>query len=319
MTRIILTLDGSRRAESGIALANDLARATNAAVDLVHVVEPVAALNGSRSARKSGAASYLRRIAADLEPGRAGGIAVLVGKPAVQIDQYARGVPDPIVIVSARSRGVSQEVFGSVTSMLLEIGDYPVAIALGDNPRRGSLETLLVPLDGTSKAEPGIHLAQSIAGSAPALIRLVQVVEPDLIPDVSTLLPDTVAKVIGSGSASSLAMRSLEARFYLESVSQRLRARGIRSLWEVRTGRTAEEVLRDAETTGTDLIVVANRRSDLGADLFLREIVELASAGDAVPILVAARERPARARVEPAADLHTNQPFGATNRMSVFP
>jgi nucleotide-binding universal stress UspA family protein len=317
MTQIILTLDGSRRAESGVALATALSSATNASIDLVHVVEPVTALNGARSARKHGAKSYLRRIASGLEPGHVGNIAVLVGEPAQQIHRYAGEVPDPIVIVSARSQGVSQQVFGSVTSALLDIGEFPVAIALGDGRRVRSLKTLLVPLDGTSKAEPGIYLAQSISGATPALIRLVQVVEPDPIPDVTAVRPDSLSMVFGAGSVPSLATRSLEARFYLEGVSQRLRLQGTRSLWEVRTGRTAEEVLRDAATTGTDLIVVANRRADPGADLVLREIVEHASAQDPVPILVAARESQAQSRVEPVASRASEQPFGETNQDSL--
>ena len=48
-----------------------------------------------------------------------------------------------------------------------------------------------------------------------------------------------------------------EARAYLDATAKALRDRGLRVGWEVRAGRPADEIIRAAETTSADLIVLS--------------------------------------------------------------
>jgi nucleotide-binding universal stress UspA family protein len=283
MARSIVALDGSPASEAGLNLAVALAASSGDQVDLVHVLPVPSAFNETFALRREGAEQYLLRIAQRLDPTVVSECVVLTGNPAAELRRYALRHPGSTVVLGARDESsLRRRVFGSVARSLLESGDIAVAIAGSSmSPATRSVTTVLVPLDGSRSAEIGIDTARSLDQVGTGLIRMIRVVQPALPPATGS----TTGAPIQTW-APSIAELSHEARDYLHHLSTRLRSDGVRGLWEVRTGQAADEILRAAETTGCELIILVNRPHSRVGDARLSDvIVHLAEEGT-IPLLI---------------------------------
>jgi manganese transport protein len=75
-------------------------------------------------------------------------------------------------------------------------------------------------------------------------------------------------------------------RTYLEGVSQRLRATGLRVETELALGNPPTEILRSAEAHACDLIAMTSHGHKLLADIFLGSTIDRVRHNTAIPIIV---------------------------------
>lgn len=259
MYTILVPLDGSERSEQALPTATRLAKSTGGVMQLVHVLENEAFLelapNGSAPLFVD-AEQYLLRIQHQLPPDVHSNTVLTTGEPAAEIAEIASRMPHPIIVMSTHGRGAfGRMVTGSVTDQVLRNGSFPVVVVRGSSPSiPPTMKSIVVALDGSTFAESSLPLAVDIARRSGAMLALVRVVEPVALHSLDTYVPG--ASYIPYEELIQLEEQILaDARAYLDGTAQNIRKRGVRVVWELRTGQPASEILRMAETTSADLLV----------------------------------------------------------------
>jgi nucleotide-binding universal stress UspA family protein len=237
--RILVPLDGSPRAEEAISVARKMAPGSGASIILLRVVDTSpesaptvpskpALFQSVGKVEQDQAESYLAAIATSEE---FRGIAVetevqfgLVA-PSILSVAAARKV-DVIVICSHGFSRVTRWVMGSVAEKVARYSDIPVLVLREGGPLPGErregetqLVRVLVSLDGSDHAKgalpPAASLAVALADPGPALLHLVQVVQP-----VTAGIVPTRRSVNGFETQTSMQ----RARQYLDKIAEEIRA-----------------------------------------------------------------------------------------------
>jgi nucleotide-binding universal stress UspA family protein len=263
--RLLVPLDGSRLAETGLVVVERLATVYRATVVLLHVIErgAPATVHGERHLRTAvEAQTYLEGLAARLS---AGGITVEIHAHAVPEGDVARSIvahaeeggADLIALCTHGGGGLRDLLVGSIAQQVLRRGTAPVLLTRpepsGDTapfaPR-----TVLVPLDGTAAAEVALATAQDVAGHVGAALHLVMVV-----PTLGTVRGErqALAQALPMATRVELDLEGEDARRYLDGVADRLRAGGTAVTAEVRRGDTLSALAAEAAEAGVGLVVMA--------------------------------------------------------------
>ena len=111
---------------------------------------------------------------------------------------------------------------------------------------------ILVPLDGSTRAEAILPHVEHIAQSNRAEILLLQVVEPLPVVIGSTEAPPAVF------NPDELARRQQEIERYLAGWEERLREKGLAARWLVAQGPVVQTIIEVAEREDADLIAMAS-------------------------------------------------------------
>ncbi len=272
---IIVPIDGSELSERAIGLGLAFAQAYDARLVLVHVLEEPIALDLLPSLvipDRFQAEAYLRRLADALPDDVEVTTLVLRGNPVDTLLELTEEDPETMLVVSTHGRsGLGRLMLGSVADKVLRGATVPVALVRGaGTPRVKALHTLLVPLDTSSYSETALPLAIDLARKSGATLGLVHACEPFWVSSYAAAIPEMSG--INDARASDIERECLtNGRAYLDQVASVIRGDGIRVVWEVRFGKPADEILRAAETTEADLIVMAThdrsgiRRMALGS------------------------------------------------------
>ena len=139
-------------------------------------------------------------------------------------------------------------------------------------------ERVLVPLDGSERAEAILPLIEQMAGPLDAEFILLRVVEP--------VSPAEAIASAGVVSPDSFTWREMEAKQYLHGVERRLSKKGLRASIHLALGVPTEEILAMAKTTGADLIAIATHaRSALGRLVF-GSVAETVLRASSIPVLM---------------------------------
>lgn len=137
---------------------------------------------------------------------------------------------------------------------------------------------VLIPLDGSERAEAILAFAAEVAGPLDAELLLLRVVEP--------ISPAVAVAEAGVVSAGVLEMREREARQYLAALAERLEAKGLRVRMLVRLGWPAAEIPAVAAREGADLIAMSTHgRTGLDRVLF-GSVAEAVLRAAPVPVLM---------------------------------
>ena len=193
--RILMPLDGSPLAEQALAQAAAVARAFDAELLLLRVQEtPPGAANGCVDAvswrlNQAEIKAYLSRLAAGLGARGVRAATLLAeGSAAEQILEAARTRRADVIVLGAhghggRSRfhlgGTARKVVSrAVASVLIVRNAEPAA----EVPAEVRYQRVMVPLDGSQRAQWALHLASSIARAHQGEILLVHVVEVPQLP-----------------------------------------------------------------------------------------------------------------------------------------
>jgi nucleotide-binding universal stress UspA family protein len=118
---------------------------------------------------------------------------------------------------------------------------------------------VLVPLDGSARAEKILAHVEDLALKYGAAVCLMQVVEPIVsVSSADVFIPET----------DSFAARMENARIYLDAVKQRLSEKGIDVRARVISGSIVEAICQAAEIEQADLIALASHGRTGAARVF---------------------------------------------------
>jgi nucleotide-binding universal stress UspA family protein len=264
-TRILVPLDGSALAERALPCAQLLAqslpanlvlfRAVSISPDfevLGHVLRDVEA---HMKRLEAGASEYLRQVAERLKgSGLSVRTVVRRGPAAEAILGYSQQMDiQKIVIATHGYSGVSRWRHGSVAERVLQSASVPVLMVCakggeGISEEPMTCQRILVPLDGSTRAEQVLPPAVSVAQALDAEIVLFRV---------------PIAHVTGSFAAGwyvplegTFETANQIAEGYLSRVAVELRAQGVRVATATRMGGVADAILDYAEANKIDLIAM---------------------------------------------------------------
>ena len=344
--QIIVPLDGSRLAEHALPHAVALAGATGSGLTLLQVVPltpattpiiwgvPVGSIApDDHEALVESAQGYLRSIAQEL--GREGltpQSEVLKGDAAEAIITHTEQHPEAAMIVmSTRGRsGLGRWVFGSVAEKVLEAAPVPLALIrpaelpadeegmetsaivqpnLGGLPAMPRYRTVLVPLDGSARAEAALEHAGALAVATGASILLVSVLPLPynvVLPPLPTAAPagdprdDEATLLLPPRQSVRQAFQELYEREklalggYLAAVARHIGHWGNAEI-AVRTrileGDAGSEILRAGREGGADLIVMSTRGHGGPARLWPGSVAMTVVREAARPVLLVPAQR----------------------------
>jgi len=193
---ILLPLDGSSLAERVLPHAAALANAFDSRLTLLRVVYRNENANQQGminpvewQMRKSEAIAYLKAVKKCLKDiDLDSDIQVMEGNPAQQIIEFARQENVELIIMSSHgSSGLSQWNINSVVQKVLLKAFMPIMIIRSYQESYESLDglkykRLLLPLDGSKRAECVLSLAKSISAVHDSKILLTHIVEEPKLP-----------------------------------------------------------------------------------------------------------------------------------------
>lgn len=232
-TNIIVPLDGSTVAASVIPHVVAMARATDAKVTLLHVmVEPSTTRLGvdpvSWQLQKSEAQAYLDAVCERLTPliSLPPESVLLEGRTADRIIEYVRQSNSDLVVLSSHGQSgvsgwnvssVAQKVIGRVGSSILLVRAYQMA-GQPDADADLHYQRIVVPLDGSARAEHVLPVATALAEWHNTQLYLAHVVTPPALLQRMPITPEDSALV-----EQVVARNQSYAQRYLEQLQQRLR------------------------------------------------------------------------------------------------
>jgi nucleotide-binding universal stress UspA family protein len=136
--RIVLAFDGSPPARRALSFAEELATAFHSALTVVHAIHvpvtpPEAALAGwaelLAAEQRAGEALVDEAVESARKRGFQADARVVVGSPAEQLAEAARGPDVDLVVAGTTGKGAMARVLlGSVTTRLLHICPKPVLV-----------------------------------------------------------------------------------------------------------------------------------------------------------------------------------------------
>jgi nucleotide-binding universal stress UspA family protein len=193
--RILLPLDRSALAECVLPHTVAVARAFESQVTLLHVMDPLHQAQWRRALdplnwqiRKSEATTYLRHQTLRLQQaGLTAAIQILEGLAAEQVIEFARTSQIPLIILSSHGQsGLSGWNVSSVVQKIAPRTCASIMIVRAYQPTMPEVtglryRRLLVPLDGSQRAESVLPIAVTLARAHQAQIVFTHIVRrPDM-------------------------------------------------------------------------------------------------------------------------------------------
>jgi nucleotide-binding universal stress UspA family protein len=233
---ILVPLDGSLLAECVLPHVVAIARAFNAKVILLRVLEKNRA-NGTTQLfdllnwqiKKAEAKLYLEKISARLIKSQLRiDTTVLEGRVAESITEFAQGQGVKLIILSSHGRsGASQWGISSVAQKIILSAPTSVLIVRAHQPavselKEQSYRQILVPLDGSRRAENALPLITLLARFHKSRTHILHVVKT---PEMARHMPPAPEDIDLSNRV--VARNREEAILYLEQVKSRSHLDGI--------------------------------------------------------------------------------------------
>ena len=239
MKTILVGIDGSPQSRAASKLAQDLARAMAAEIELAHTIpfaltDPMLAPLVPEATRH--AHLMLQREATRIEAFSAGQscrTTLLSGKPAEALAGLAAS-PD-VVIVAVGSKGAgaaSRVLLGSTSDALAQMSPKPVLIVREEAAPPGSGRFILIGVDGSPESHEAARVAGDIAEATGASLRMAYAIRDEhehtfaeaVLREAAARQPPgvSVERVILRGRpAEALAKAALDAHAALIAVGHR--------------------------------------------------------------------------------------------------
>lgn len=313
---VVACVDGSPLGRGLVPHARAVAGAFGAQLTLVHVLEAQPATGGSPpdplhwGIRQREAQAHLDELAA-----KAAGLEsetrteLIQGRPAEQICAWAEHHEAALaVLCSHGERGLTEWDLASNARKLVErvpgsLLLVPAAVAAKNEDVK--YQRILVPLDGSARAESVIPVAMRIAAAQDAELVLVNVVP---VPEITRIGPL-------DAEGAELERRVIERnRRVAGAYLDRLRARASQAGCRVRVlvignGTARTRLVRAIREEGIDLVVMSAHGQSGRTDSSCGGVTEYALTHATVPLLVV-RDRAARRirRAGPSYARHLERP-----------
>jgi nucleotide-binding universal stress UspA family protein len=268
---ILVPLDGSKRAERILPHITELARKFASEVMLMQVVEPHIEFSGTQVKRQAAAVAdfreetqqaevYLSELEANLQArGVSAHWQVAHGEPIKAILSQAHGVHADLIAMSSHGRsGFGRAFYGSVSAGLLQHVDRPLLLVRAEGedeepPKTNMYNTILVPLDGSPRAESILPYVEELALKFKAEVVVLQVVDTDLIlSSPYGLYGEMIIEQVDVGRITQ------EAEAYLEKICRRLISSGVHSRSLIGESPVVRRIIATAEAENADLIAMAS-------------------------------------------------------------
>lgn len=242
--KILVPLDISKLAEVALPYAEELAGRLGSEIILVSVSESTEAQEYHRhqvylgkiiEATQHSAEKYHKppddkKIKAELE--------VLIGHPAEEILTYADKADISLIVMATHGRsGITRLALGSVADKIVRAAKIPITLirAKGAQPdihKKGILNKILVPLDGSPESEAVIPYVKEFAHRLKTEVTLLHI-------------------------ASEPHHASIDAESYLEKMGSLLKNEDITLNYDMRAGPAADEIIKFADEAQIDLIAMS--------------------------------------------------------------
>lgn len=268
---ILVPLDGSKLSEASLEAASLLAQKLKAPITLLHVIEqdaPSEVHKERHLTRPDEAETYLKEVAARAFPR---GIKVKTHVHSAPVADVARSIvehatsefqPDLIVTCTHGRGGMRDVLFGSIAQQIATQGTTPLLLIKPGAPRF-KLDRLLVPLDPDSVHDESLSLAETLAKPFHAELHLLSVV-----PTFSTLAGGQAAasSLMPATAQAFLDIREENARKHLQEHVEALHEKKLKASAEVARGDPAPTIIKTAEQSGSDMIILStHRKAGIGA------------------------------------------------------
>jgi nucleotide-binding universal stress UspA family protein len=258
--RILVPLDGSAISEGVLRYARFFARAFDAPVELLHVIDPARAQPFSSPMQ---AREYLEKIAASFADVVDIRCTVDAGNPPDVIVELAAAQPGTVIaMVTHGYTGTKRWLMGSVAEHVLNTTTNHLVLVRAGEEVRGSeaeLKTLIVPLDGSGVAERVLPTVSELAVRLKLDVVLIRVVK-----QVYTAPPEAILPVFGANIANLKQLWEqvrLAAEQYLIGRAEDLRGRGLVNVASMAlfggAGGAAAEIIDLAKQTPHNIIVMS--------------------------------------------------------------
>lgn len=266
--QIVVPLDGSSLAQSALPYALAFADAGGGRLTLFQAVPPASRMldynlryeASDEAAALAKARDALDTIATDLQKsGRSVGTAVAVGDADAEILRYTERTGGDLIAMATHGRGgVLRWAFGSVARKVLPQATVPVLIVRpAGEPERpaqpAAIRTILVPLDGSERAEAVVPLACDIARAHGARVTLARAV-----PFVTMLIGSAYEPMVAPEYYDEI-MEEMRAgaQKYLTAVSHTVSASGVPVETVVKEGDAPLSLLEMLDTNAYDLVIMS--------------------------------------------------------------
>ncbi|TVP42108.1 MAG: universal stress protein [Gemmatimonadales bacterium] len=265
--RILVPLDGSQTAEAVLRLAVPIARAVGSSVELLHVIPdrkslarmgPEDPLDWRMSSRR--AHEYLAGPARMLaEAGVASESRIEEGGPAEIIVRILQSGEHGLVAMTPHGRGGTGELSLGCTAGAVLLHAPSSLLLVPPLPDDARVRRIVVPVDGSPRAEWAMDLAFHLADSLRAELQLVHAL---VRPNRFGILPgdqeqDEVSRHFCQAN------RTAAVRF-MAQLQDRHSPRDIRIEGRIleANGDVSGRLLEDAEASGADLVVLSAHGHD---------------------------------------------------------
>ncbi len=263
-TRLLIPLDGSRLAEAVLPAAAYLAKTLNIPVTLLHIIErnaPEEIHGEAHLTNETEAHAYLELISrkdywpeVDIERHVH---TAEVTDVAESIVAHANELQTDLIILCTHGRGgLRSLVIGTIAQQVINHGKTPALVIQADQAGISpsfACKKMLVALDGKSAHEEGLRVAAEFAGDCGASLHLATV-----IPTRRELLMEqaATARFLPGSTSAMLDLSVSGAENYLQALVHRYAQKGLAVTAEVLRGEPAAMLIRAAELSHVNLIVL---------------------------------------------------------------
>lgn len=240
LKHLLVTLDGSENAEKVIPWVKQYSARETAQVELLRVIRKEEITYLTRSEAIEEAQEYLQRIERELNyAGIPCKTLVRTGDPAQVIVRVAAREGSDLILMSSRGGSpVKRWAIGGVTEQVLRQSPVPVLVIQSQTllPRQGHVRRIIVPLDGSRRAEAAVPWAGKLAKLLRAQLIILH-----------------VSPGAGGGGKTGFHENGDSLRQHMAEECQELKKEGVRARYNVQHGDPADRIL--AFSDRNDLIV----------------------------------------------------------------
>ena len=239
-------------------------------ITLLHIIErdAPAEIHKERHLTKPDEANaYLREVAKRAFPTK---VKVKTHVHEVAVSDVARSIvehapelkPDLIVICTHGHSGLLDLLYGSIAQQVVALGTIPILVIKSGIPSF-ELKKILLPLDPDSMHDNTLGMAESLAKIFKAELHLLSIV-----PTLSTLGGEQAAtgNIMPVTTQAYLDLKVENTRKDIQTHIDALHKGHLKAVAEVARGDPASSIVRIAEQSGADMIILStHRKAGLGA------------------------------------------------------
>jgi nucleotide-binding universal stress UspA family protein len=267
---ILVPLDGSNLSEASLGPAAYLAKTLKSQVTLFHVIEEgaLAEIHKERHLTQPAEANtYLNEVAKRAFPTnvevKTHVHTAAVSNVAFSIVDHMPDLAYDLIVICTHGRGGMRDLlFGSIAQQVVAKGTIPLLVIKTNNPSF-ELKKILIPLDPDSIHDASLVVAESLAKIFKTELHLLSI-----IPTLSTLGDEQSAagNLMPATTQAYLDLKVENVKKDLQTHIDALHNENLKVTAEVERGDPASLIVKAAERSGADMIILStHRKAGMGA------------------------------------------------------